>query len=371
MRVNGQDFSTARSFFVPGGTLTDIFRPIEWRPEGTVRYLDQTLLPQQEVWNETADYRVVAEAIRRLEVRGAPLIGIAAAYGLALAARGLFDASRFREGLAAAADYLNATRPTAVNLSWALSRCLRAVDSLADPEAVRERLTAEAIAIHEEDIAANLRIGRHGAALLPHGARVLTHCNAGALATGGYGTALGVVRASFADGRVRHVYVDETRPLLQGARLTAWELQRDGIPCTVIVDSAAGSCMRRGLIDAVITGADRIAANGDVANKIGTYQLAVLAREKGLPFYVAAPTSTVDLSTASAEGIPIEERAAAEVTHVRSERIAPEGVDVENPAFDVTPNTCVTAVITENGVAKPPFEESLRRLCSVEVQARG
>ena len=336
-----------------------------------MRYLDQTLLPQQEVWRETSDFRVIAEAIRRLEVRGAPLIGISAAYGLALAARSLFDMSRFREGIEEAAAHLLATRPTAVNLSWAIKRCLRSVDSLTDPDDIRQRLTEEAIAIHEEDVAANLRMGEHGAPLLPDGGAVLTHCNAGGLATGGYGTALGVIRSAHREGLVQQVYVDETRPLLQGSRLTAWELQRDGIPCTVIVDSAAGSCMRRGLIGAVITGADRIAANGDVANKIGTYQVAVLARENGVPFYVAAPASTVDLSTASGEEIPIEERSADEVVLARGERTAPNGVQAANPAFDVTPSTYVTAIITENGVAKPPYAESLRRLCSTEAQVRG
>jgi methylthioribose-1-phosphate isomerase len=349
---------------VPGDTLTDIFRPIEWLPEGRVRYLDQTLLPQQGAWKETGDYRAIAEAIRRLEVRGAPLIGIAAAYGLALAASA-------GEPIETAAAELRSTRPTAVNLAWALDRCLQAIASIADPATIRDRLIAEALAIHEEDIAANLRIGKHGAALLPDGASVLTHCNAGALATGGYGTALGVIRSAHAEGRLARVIATETRPLLQGARLTAWELQRDAIPCTLIADSAAGSYMRRGLIDAAITGADRITANGDVANKIGTYQLAVLAHENNIPFYVAAPTSTIDLSLSSGDQIPIEERSPDEVTSVRSERLAPAGILAANPAFDVSPGTYVTAIITENGIAKPPYEESLMRLCSAEVPARG
>jgi len=338
-------------------TTATEFRPIAWLPEGRVRFLDQTLLPGEDVWKETSDYHTIAEAIRRLEVRGAPLIGIAAAYGLALAGCG-------GEDLESAATELRATRPTAVNLAWAIDRCLRAVDGLFDATAVSTRLTAEAITIHEEDITANHRLGEHGAALLPQGATVLTHCNAGALATGGYGTALGVIRSAYADGRLRHVYVDETRPLLQGARLTTWELARDGIPCTLIVDSAAGSHMRRGLIDAVITGADRITANGDVANKIGTYQLAVLARENNIPFFVAAPTSTIDLTLTSGDQIPIEERSPDEVTSVRSELLAPDGIEAGNPAFDVSPNTYVTAVITENGIAEPPFDETLRRLSS-------
>jgi len=338
--------------------------PIEWLPQGKVRFLDQTLLPNEEEWIETDDYRVVAEAIRRLQVRGAPLIGIAGAYGLALAAAAGDD-------IEAAAAELRSTRPTAVNLSWALDRCLRAADAPPDADSVPERLTAEAIAIHEEDIAANHRIGEHGAALLNTATTVLTHCNAGALATGGFGTALGVIRTAHADGRVQRVYIDETRPLLQGARLTTWELSRDGIPCTVVVDSAAGAYMRRGEIDGVITGADRIAANGDVANKIGTYSLAVLARENDVPFYVAAPTSTIDLSLATGDSIPIEKRSPEEITSVGARKFTPAGVEAENPAFDVTPNEYITAIITENGVARPPYTESLRRVCTSEVPVRG
>ena len=329
-----------------------------------MRYLDQTGLPQEEAWTETSDYRVIAEAIRRLEVRGAPLIGISAAYALALAAHA-------GDNIESAAVELRATRPTAVNLAWALDRCLNAVHGLRNPGEVRERLTTEAIAIHEEDIAANRRMGAHGTALLLEGSRVLTHCNAGALATGGYGTALGVVQSARAAGSISRVYVNETRPLLQGARLTAWELQRADIPCTLIVDSAAGSFMRRGLIDAVITGADRITANGDVANKIGTYPLAVLAHENNIPFYVAAPTSTIDLSLASGDEIPIEDRSPDEVTAFRSEQVSPDGLEAANPAFDVTPNAYITAIITENGVAGPPFEESLARQFAQEVPARG
>ena len=344
-------------------TTTD-FRPIEWLPSGKVRYLDQTRLPREEVWIETDDYRVIAQAIRRLEVRGAPLIGVSAAYALALAAHA-------GEDIELATQELRDTRPTAVNLSWALDRCQRAVAGMADPRDVREHLTTEAITIHEEDIAANRQIGEHGGALLPLGARVLTHCNAGALATGGYGTALGVIQSAHSAGRIAHVYTNETRPLLQGSRLTAWELARSGIPCTLIVDSAAGSYMTRGLVDAVITGADRITANGDVANKIGTYQVAVLARENGIPFYVAAPTSTIDLSLVSGDDIPIEQRSPIEVTAFRSEIVAPAGVEAGNPAFDVTPGKYVTAIITENGVATPPFEESLSRQFASKVPTRG
>lgn len=378
MRV-GQDFSTARSFFYARGgeTTTDkTLVPIKWLPEGKVSFLDQTLLPHEEVWIETSDYRVIAEAIRRLQVRGAPLIGIAAGYGLALAAGA-------GEPVETAAKELRSTRPTAVNLSWAIDRCLRAVDGVEEPREMRERLIKEAVSIHKEDVAANHRIGDYGAKLLSADDQsILTHCNAGTLATGGYGTALGVIRSASANGRLCSVIATETRPLLQGARLTAWELSRDRIPCTVIVDSAAGSYMRRGEIDAVIVGADRIAANGDVANKIGTYPLAVLARENGIPFYVAAPSSTADLSLASGDDIPIEQRSPDEVTSLRSEHIVTLGlaVQAENPAFDVTPSRYVTAIITENGVAKPPFEESLERLCArssgpqareSEVPARG
>jgi methylthioribose-1-phosphate isomerase len=348
-------------------TTKETLLPIKWLLEGKVCFLDQTRLPHEEIWLETGDYQVVAEAIRRLQVRGAPLIGVAAAYALALAACA-------GEPLDAAAAELRSTRPTAVNLSWALDRCLRSIDGVAQPQEIRKRLIREATAIHKEDIAANRRIGEYGAKLLGNDAQsILTHCNAGALATGGYGTALGVIRSADEGGCRRSVFVDETRPLLQGARLTAWELARDHIPCTIIVDSAAGSYMRRGEIDAVITGADRIAANGDVANKIGTYQLAVLATENNIPFYVAAPTSTIDLSLASGDEIPIEQRSPDEVTSLRSERLAPVGmaVQAENPAFDVTPNTYVTAIITENGVAVPPFTESLARACGAKVPARG
>lgn len=348
----------------PGDRTTSIFRPIEWLPQGKVRFLDQTLLPQEEVWVETADYRVVAEAIRRLQVRGAPLIGIAAAYGLALA---LLENPESAEQ---AALELRSTRPTAVNLGWALDRCLD-VASSAEAAAIAERLIEEAKCIHDEDIAGNVRMGEYGARLLDDRVSVLTHCNAGALATGGFGTALGVIFAAHAEGKIAHVYSAETRPLLQGARLTSWELQKAGIPHTLIADSAAGSLMRRGLIDAVIVGADRITAIGDVANKIGTYTHAVVAKENGVPFYVAAPFSTVDFLLEIGEEIPIEERSPDEVTSFRSERTAPDGTSAGNPAFDVTPNEYVTAIITDNGVAERPFSESLRQLALSEVGSSG
>jgi len=345
-----------------------MFVPIEWLAEGKVRFLDQTRLPQEEVWVETADYRVIAEAIRRLQVRGAPLIGVAAGYGLALAAieSKADDLGELRHALREAAEELRGTRPTAVNLSWALDRTLRAIDQATTAEEARSIAVRTARAIQEEDIAGNKRIGEHGAELIPAGARVLTHCNAGALATGGYGTALGVVRTAWEQGKLAHVTATETRPLLQGARLTAWELRAEGIPFTLIPDSAAGLAMRRGQVGAVVVGADRIAANGDTANKIGTYQLAVLARENEIPFYVAAPVSTVDLSVPDGDQIPIEERSPDEVRSLRGTAIAPEGVEAANPAFDVTPNRYVSAIITENGVARAPYGESLRRVCEAE-----
>ncbi len=347
-----------------------MLRPIEWLPQGRVRFLDQTLLPAEERWIETDDYNVIAEAIRRLRVRGAPLIGIAAAYGLALAAqRG--DASD-PSALRRAAEALLSTRPTAVNLAWAIRRMLAAAEGAGDASPMREALEAEAIRIHEEDIEANRRIGEAGAALLPAGCNVLTHCNAGSLATGGYGTALGVIRSAYAQGKLSHVYHTETRPLLQGARLTAWELQREGIPATLIPDSAAGIIIRRGHVQAVVVGADRIAANGDAANKVGTYPIALLAREHGIPFYVAAPTSTLDPSLANGDLIPIEERSPEEVTSMCGLRVAPPSVQAANPAFDVTPAGLISAIITEKGVARPPFEASLIAMVSEsEVIARG
>jgi methylthioribose-1-phosphate isomerase len=352
--------------------MSKMFVPIEWLADGKVRFLDQTRLPQEESWVSTNEYERIADAIRRLEVRGAPLIGIAAAYGLVLAARA--STAKDGEGLQAdvrqAAEVLRATRPTAVNLSWALERMLAVIESTCTDEASL-LLLREARAIHEEDIAGNQRIGQHGAELIPAGSNVMTHCNAGALATGGYGTALGVVRAAWEAGSLVRVTATETRPLLQGARLTAWELREGGIPFTLIPDSAAGLTMRRGGIGAVVVGADRIAANGDVANKIGTYQLAVLARENRIPFYVAAPISTIDLATPTGDEIPIEERSPDEVRSLRGTEIAPSDAEASNPAFDVTPSEYVTAIITENGVARAPYGESLRQMCGVEVGTRG
>ncbi len=340
-------------------------------PEG-IRLLDQRALPAREEYVLCRTHRELARAIRDMVVRGAPAIGIAAAYGMVLAARALAPASpgsdAFLDGLRAAAAELAATRPTAVNLTWALERMLAAADRAAwqgrVPREVLAALEAEARAIHEEDLAMNRRIGALGAELVPDGASVLTHCNAGALATGGFGTALGVLRAARAQGKRLHVFVDETRPLLQGARLTAWELMQEGIPATLIADGMAGHFMRLGRVDLVIVGADRICRNGDVVNKIGTYGLAVLAREHGIPFYVAAPWSTVDLALPSGDAVVIEERAAEEVLGFGPVRWAPEGVAVANPAFDVTPARYVTAIITDRGLARPPYDESLQRLAA-------
>jgi methylthioribose-1-phosphate isomerase len=290
-------------------------------------------------------------------IRGAPAIGVAAAMGVAL---GVLHGAEFET----VCDTLAATRPTAVNLFWALQRMKRLYASLRGRSIseIRERLVAEALAMRLEDIAINQAMGRQGAALIPDGKTVLTHCNAGALATAGYGTALGVIRAAIAAGKKIDVFADETRPFLQGARLTVWELQHDGIPTTLITDNMAGYFLKSGRIGCVLVGADRIAANGDVANKIGTYSVAVLAKENSVPFYVAAPVSTLDLTLASGDDIPIEQRSPAEVTHLFGVPVAPEGVAVENPAFDVTPHRYVSAIITERGVARPPYTESLRRL---------
>jgi methylthioribose-1-phosphate isomerase len=340
-------------------------RSIVWE-DGAVRLLDQTRLPHREVWLTCRTVEELARCISRLQVRGAPAIGIAAAYGMALAAQnsGCRDAQELLECLEQAAALLLATRPTAVNLAWAVERMLaraRALKAL-DPEEAAALLVREALAIAAEDEEANRRLSRIGQALLPQHGSVLTHCNAGALATGGYGTALGVIRAAWEEGKEIHVFLDETRPLLQGARLTAWELRRLGIPFTLITDSMAGHFMRLGRVDVVLVGADRIAANGDLANKIGTYGLAVLAFAHGIPFYSAAPTSTLDLSLPDGSQIPIEERSPEEVTHLAGRRIAPRGTRAANPAFDVTPYRYVSAIITERGIARPPYEESLRRL---------
>jgi methylthioribose-1-phosphate isomerase len=334
-------------------TVREPLRPVLYDESGdTVRLLDQRLLPGEETWLALSSADAVAEAIRGLVVRGAPAIGVAAAYALACEAR----RGAARAALEAAAERLVMARPTAVNLAWAVRRM---AGRFGDGAAA---LLREAHAIRDEDEAACRRIGELGAALIPDKARILTHCNAGALATAGYGTALGVVRAAFEAGKGIAVFAGETRPYLQGARLTAWELQRDGIPVTLLTDGMAGWLMQRGEIACVVVGADRIAANGDVANKIGTYGLAVLARHHALPFYVAAPWSTVDLATPSGDAIPIEERESDEVVILAGRRIAPVGVRARYPAFDVTPAALVTAIVTERGVTREPHRDALRQL---------
>ncbi|MCL6610893.1 MAG: S-methyl-5-thioribose-1-phosphate isomerase [Peptococcaceae bacterium] len=328
--------------------------------------LDQTRLPGSVEYIRCRDHLAVAEAIKRLSVRGAPAIGAAAAYGLVLGAMGLEtdDPGEFLAGVERIAAHLSSTRPTAVNLNWALGRMLAGLRSAGPgkPEELIRVMLREADGIYREDLEGNKKMGRLGQELIPDGARILTHCNAGALATAGYGTALGVIRAAREAGKKVSVYAGETRPLLQGARLTAWEMAREGIPVTLITDNMAGYLMARGMVDLVVVGADRIASNGDAANKIGTYGLAVLAREHGLPFYVAAPFSTVDMNLRSGAGIPIEERSPEEVTHIAGVRVAPEGVRVWNPAFDVTPARLISAIITDRGVVRPPYEKSLREI---------
>jgi len=335
---------------------------IQWTDAGVVM-IDQTRLPIEEAYVTCRTYQEVATAIRDMIIRGAPAIGVAAAMGVA---RGALDATDLDREFDGICDTLAKTRPTAVNLFWAIDRMKRVYAGLRGKpiEAIRRRLVDEAKLVREEDIAINRAIGGHGAALVPDGRTVLTHCNAGALATAGYGTALGVIRAAVEAGKHIDVFADETRPFLQGARLTVWELQQDRIPTTLITDNMAGHFMKAGRIGCVVVGADRIAANGDVANKVGTYSVAVLAKENNVPFYVAAPISTLDLTLTSGDQIPIEQRAATEVTHVFGHAVAPAGTTVENPAFDVTPNRYVTAIITERGVARAPFEESLRTLAA-------
>jgi methylthioribose-1-phosphate isomerase len=337
---------------------------IQWTGEGVVM-IDQTRLPAEETYVTCRTYKEVADAIRTMIIRGAPAIGVAAAMGIALGVSqaGGTDLDAQFETICAE---LASTRPTAVNLFWGIERMKRLYCSIRHlpREQIRDRLVAEAKLVREEDIEINRAIGRHGAPLVPDGRTVLTHCNAGALATAGYGTALGVVRAAVEAGKDIDVYADETRPFLQGARLTVWELQRAGIRATLITDNMAGHFLHAGGIGCVIVGADRIAANGDVANKIGTYCVAVLAKENNVPFYVAAPVSTLDLTLPDGSGIPIEERGTAEVTHMHGVRVAPEGTEARNPAFDVTPNRYVTAIITERGVARAPYTESLRELAA-------
>ncbi|MDR3749103.1 MAG: S-methyl-5-thioribose-1-phosphate isomerase [Acidobacteriota bacterium] len=342
-----------------------MIKTLEWT-DGGVRFIDQTKLPTEETYVTCKSYEEVADAIRTMIVRGAPVIGVAAAMGVALGARDSKAANPadFDAEFNHICGVLAATRPTAVNLFWAIRRMkekYKSVGSQPMPE-IKQQLVDEAQRMLVEDIAANLAMGKHGAALLPASGGVLTHCNAGALATCGYGTALGVIRAAVDSGKQLHVFADETRPFLQGSRLTAWELMKDGIPTTVISDNMAGAIMSQGRIGAVIVGADRIAANGDVANKIGTYTVAILAKEHGIPFYVAAPFCTVDLQTADGSGIPIEQRSSGEVTHMAGKQMTPDGVQVENPAFDVTPHKYVTAIITERGVAREPYTKSLQDL---------
>lgn len=338
----------------------DEIRPIQWI-NGTLKLLDQTRLPSEEIIVEAHGYLEAVDAIKTMRVRGAPAIGVTAAYAVAMAARELDSSDRdtFMQRLAEAGTVIKAARPTAVNLMWAVDRMMTVANSESDTLKINGRLVAEAVLIEREDEAINRKMGSHGKELMPDGGSILTHCNAGALATAAFGTAVGVIRASWEDGKRFKVFNTETRPFLQGARLTAWEFQKLGIPSTLVVDSAAGMLMHRGEIGCVITGADRIAANGDTANKIGTYTLAVLAKENGIPFYVAAPTSTVDLSLKTGDEIEIEQRAQSEVTEFRGVPVAPDGVNAFNPGFDVTPARYVTAIITEAGIARPPYNESL------------
>jgi len=344
-----------------------MIQTLEWTDQG-VRFIDQTKLPTEETYVNCTTYQEVADVIRNMVVRGAPAIGVSAAMGIALGVKNskAENAGDLKRDFDQICDVIGKTRPTAVNLFWAIKRMQQKFEMLRVrpiPQ-IQQSLIEEAQRMHAEDIAINQAMGKHGAALMPANGGVLTHCNAGALATAGYGTALGVIRAAVEAGKKIQVYADETRPFLQGARLTAWELVKDGIPTTVISDNMSGAMMRQGKIGAVIVGADRIAANGDVANKIGTYTVAVLAKEHGIPFYVAAPISTVDLETPDGSKIPIEQRNAAEVTHFAGKLVTPEGVSVENPAFDVTPAKYVTAIVTERGIARSPYEESLKQLAT-------
>src|SRR5437016_2226969 len=344
-----------------------MIKTIEWTDEG-VRMIDQRKLPTVEEYPVFKTYREVAGAIRDMVVRGAPAIGVAAAMGVALGVRDAKakDIAQLREEFNEITTTLASTRPTAVNLFWAIERMKKLFKEITadgvDKRVVADRLIEEALAIQSEDIENNKRIGRFGQELLPNSGTILTHCNAGALATAGYGTALGVIRAAITNGKRLRVLADETRPFLQGSRLTAWELWKDDIDVRVISDNMSGTFMRQGLIDAVIVGADRIAANGDVANKIGTYSVAVLAKQHEIPFYVAAPFSTLDMKISDGSYIPIEQRDPQEVTHSAGVRVVPDGVPVFNPAFDVTPNSFVTAIITDRGIAVPPYIENLRRL---------
>jgi len=342
-----------------------MIQTLEWTDNG-VRFLDQTKLPTEEVYVTCKTHEQVADVIRNMVVRGAPAIGVATAMGIALAVKNskAENVGDLKKEFDQACEIISKTRPTAVNLFWAIRRMQQKLERarIQPLNQIKQTLIEEARRMHAEDIAANQAMGRHGATVMPASGGVLTHCNAGALATAGYGTALGVIRAAVEQGKKIHVYADETRPFLQGSRLTAWEMMKDGIPTTVISDNMAGAMMKQGKIGAIVVGADRIAANGDVANKIGTYTVAVLAKEHGIPFYVAAPFSTVDLETSDGSKIPIEQRNSREVSHIAGKQMVPDGVEIENPAFDVTPAKYVTAIITERGIAKAPYSDSLPRL---------
>lgn len=361
-------FATDRQRTTNDGLM---IQTLEWTDRGVV-FIDQTKLPTEEVYVTCTVHQEVADVIRNMVVRGAPAIGVAAAMGIALGVKN----SKAGNGDALSKEFveicetIRQTRPTAVNLFWAIRRMQEKFAALNNQPVsqIKQSLVEEAQRMHAEDVAANQAMGRYGATLMPSSGGVLTHCNAGALATAGYGTALGVIRAAVEQGKKIHVYADETRPFLQGSRLTAWELMKDGIPTTVISDNMAGAMMGQGKIGAIVVGADRIAANGDVANKIGTYTVAVLAKEHGIPFYVAAPVSTVDLETRDGSGIPIEQRNAREVTHIAGKQMVPDGVRIENPAFDVTPAKYVAAIITDRGIARAPYEESLRALAKSVAQ---
>jgi methylthioribose-1-phosphate isomerase len=348
---------------------------IEWKDDAVVM-IDQRKLPSSEIYVTCKTANEVAKAIKTMVIRGAPAIGVAAAMGIALGMTRsrATGTKQFTTEFQKTCDLMAGTRPTAVNLFWAIERMKKTFAAAAHDgqsvDEIKRCLADEARAIHDEDVQSCRTMGRHGAALVPASAKILTHCNAGALATAGYGTALGVIRAAAEQGKKIAVLADETRPFLQGARLTAWELVKDGIDTTVITDNMAGAMMRLGHVDLVVVGADRIAANGDVANKIGTYGVAVLAKEHGIPFYVAAPISTVDLNTPDGSRIPIEERNDREVTHIGTSRLTPDGAHIRNPAFDVTPAKYVTAIITERGIARAPFGESLAQLVEGEVVAR-
>jgi methylthioribose-1-phosphate isomerase len=338
-------------------------KAIEWLGD-RVKILDQAKLPQKEAYLELKRYQDIASAITGLKIRGAPAIGVAGAYGLALAALKIKTRAKgdFMKELRAASQSLTGTRPTARNLFGAIERMLKIAQGGKDIEEIKKALVTEAIRIHDEEAEATLKLSQLGAGLIKDGSSILTHCNTGALATAGYGTALGVIRQAFEQGKKIKVLATETRPLLQGARLTAWELKQAKIPFRLITDSMAGDFMGRGEVSCVIVGADRIAANGDTANKIGTYTLAVLAGEHKIPFYVAAPTTTIDPALASGEEIPIEQRSPEEVTHIQGVRVAPESVEAANPAFDVTPHRYITAIITESGIIRKPFGEGIRKI---------